>query len=303
MPTARVNGIGVHYQVVGRPPDVVMIHGLSSNLAFWHLRFALPLSRRFRATTYDLRGHGYSDTPPAGYSSAEMAKDLCGLLDHLGIERAHLVGHSFGAAVALHFAVLFPRRVRTLTLADPWIYALQPHACNLGGARGRPPFWLQWRQRLRDAGVDVPDDLPYVAYALIEETARNGSGTDNSQEPTLGADVEVSDDPAAPRSLAPTRWAANSRVLQRWRQLLGSTSVLADLRDPAGLCPGAIQQVRAPALLTCGQFSPFRPTSQQLGTLLPRSTSVLVPNAGHAHPTARPLLFARYLLRFLRCYP
>src|SRR3954467_11401922 len=112
MPKALLeSGLKLHYQRVGTGPDVVMIHGLTGNLAVWHLRIAPLLMDRFRLLTYDLRGHGYSDMPPTGYTADDMAGDLLGLLDRLEIERASLVGHSFGADIALYFAHHFPERV------------------------------------------------------------------------------------------------------------------------------------------------------------------------------------------------
>ena len=88
MPKVQLpNGVRIHYQQVGEGPDLVMVHGLTGNLAVWHLRIVPELSDRFRVLTYDLRGHGLSDTPPTGYSPDAMAEDLLGLLDALEIER------------------------------------------------------------------------------------------------------------------------------------------------------------------------------------------------------------------------
>lgn len=126
MPRATVNDVSIHYQQAGHGPDLVMIHGLFGNLAFWYLSVLPALVRDFRVTLYDLRGHGYSDMPRSGYTSSHMAADLKELLDHLGVKQAHLVGHSFGGAVALHFAVLHPIHVLSLTLADARVPSLQP---------------------------------------------------------------------------------------------------------------------------------------------------------------------------------
>ncbi|MFL5542204.1 MAG: alpha/beta fold hydrolase, partial [Longimicrobiaceae bacterium] len=118
MPRALVGGVHLHYAQTGRGPDLVMVHGLGANLAFWGLRIAPLLAREFRVTSYDLRGHGRSAAPPAGYTCADMAGDLLGLMEHLELAPAHLVGHSFGGGVALLAAALRPERVRTLVLAD-----------------------------------------------------------------------------------------------------------------------------------------------------------------------------------------
>src|SRR5262245_8041617 len=87
----------------GREP-VVLIHGLASSLAFWYFRIAPDLARQHRVVMLDLRGHGRSSMPATGYAGAAMAADLHALLDHLAVERAHVIGHSFGGNVALQFA-------------------------------------------------------------------------------------------------------------------------------------------------------------------------------------------------------
>jgi pimeloyl-ACP methyl ester carboxylesterase len=119
MSKALVNGIQLHYQQFGQGPSLVMVHGITGNLAIWHLEIVPALMSGFRITTYDLRGHGYSDVPPAGYTTADHAKDLRNLLDNLGIGRTHVIGHSFGADIALHFTILFPERVDRLGLWNP----------------------------------------------------------------------------------------------------------------------------------------------------------------------------------------
>src|SRR5437764_2511308 len=106
------SGLRLHYQQVGSGPDLVMIHGLTGNLAVWHLKIAPLLWDHFRITTYDLRGHGYSDMPPSGYSAADMARDLEELLEALAIDDASFVGHSYGADISLYHALLHPERAR-----------------------------------------------------------------------------------------------------------------------------------------------------------------------------------------------
>src|SRR5262245_38871417 len=99
MPKVNVDGINLHYLTVGRGPDVFMLHGFLGNLAVWHLNIVPALRTHLRVTTLDLRGHGYSDVTPTGYTTEELAEDLRGTLDRFGIERTMLVGHSFGADI------------------------------------------------------------------------------------------------------------------------------------------------------------------------------------------------------------
>src|SRR5262249_11951293 len=120
MPLITLGGIRFHIQQAGSGPDVVLIHGVTGDLSICYLCRAMQvLGGSRRVTAYDLRGHGYSDAPPEGYTSADHARDLIALLDHLEIEQASLVGHSFGAVIALHAAVLAPGRVGSLVLSDP----------------------------------------------------------------------------------------------------------------------------------------------------------------------------------------
>ena len=88
------SGLRIHYQLLGEGPDLVLIHGLTGNLAIWHLRIVPELAEHFRVLTYDLRGHGHSDTPNCGFTLDAMAEDLLELLDELEIERPLVAGHS-----------------------------------------------------------------------------------------------------------------------------------------------------------------------------------------------------------------
>jgi pimeloyl-ACP methyl ester carboxylesterase len=96
---------------------VVCIHGLTANHTCW-ASVADLLSPAYRLIAYDLRGRGESDKPETGYSLAHHDEDLRGLLDHFGLGKAVLVGHSLGAHIALRFAARHPERVAKLVLID-----------------------------------------------------------------------------------------------------------------------------------------------------------------------------------------
>src|SRR3954451_2937704 len=76
MPKILANGLNLHYLQVGSGPHVIMVHGLTGNLAVWHFTAIPALRERYRITTFDLRGHGRSDMPPTGYTTRAMAEDL-----------------------------------------------------------------------------------------------------------------------------------------------------------------------------------------------------------------------------------
>src|SRR4051794_6099164 len=99
MPKVVARGLRTHYQQLGSGPDLVLLHGLGANLAFWYLGAGPLLASDHRVTAYDLRGHGLSGHSASGYTTGELLADLLALMDRLGIERAAVVGHSYGAAV------------------------------------------------------------------------------------------------------------------------------------------------------------------------------------------------------------
>jgi pimeloyl-ACP methyl ester carboxylesterase len=100
-----------------RGPTIVCVHGLTANHTCW-ASVADLLSPAYRVIAYDLRGRGESDKPDKGYSLALHNDDLEGLLDHFGLKKPVLVGHSLGAHIALRFAATHPERVSKLVLVD-----------------------------------------------------------------------------------------------------------------------------------------------------------------------------------------
>ena len=97
------------------PPDFLCLHGLVDSVAIWD-RLADPLAERGRALRVDQRGHGASGAPPGPYGRSDLAGDVVAVLDHAGIERAVLVGHSMGGIVSMATALAHPQRVAGLVL-------------------------------------------------------------------------------------------------------------------------------------------------------------------------------------------
>jgi pimeloyl-ACP methyl ester carboxylesterase len=129
------NGVRIRYQVWGQGRPVILIHGFGETLESWQRGGVVrTLSPHFQVIAMDLRGHGRSGKPHDQKSyGAELAGDLVRLLRHLGTTKAHIVGYSMGALVALDLAVLH-----------------QEHAFSivLGGAGWNPPETLdEFRQQ------------------------------------------------------------------------------------------------------------------------------------------------------------
>jgi pimeloyl-ACP methyl ester carboxylesterase len=121
------DGVKIHYQVWGNGDPVVLVHGFTASIdTNWVRPGIVPaLAKEFKVIALDLRGHGKSDKPhdPAAYGD-QMARDVVRLLDHLDVEKAHVVGYSLGGFITLKLLTLHPERFQSATL---------------GGAGWRPP--------------------------------------------------------------------------------------------------------------------------------------------------------------------
>lgn len=115
---ADVNGLHMYYEVHGEGTPLVLLHGgmLSIDLNF--ARLIPDLATRHRVIGVEMQGHGRTADIDRTITPAALAGDVVGLLDHLGIDRAHVLGHSLGAAVALELAVSHPGRVRSIVPAS-----------------------------------------------------------------------------------------------------------------------------------------------------------------------------------------
>lgn len=115
MPVTKVGDINLCYKVRGDGQPLIAITGFASaqNTLF---TLAHVFAAHYRVVTFDNRGIGGSDKPTGPYSMSVMASDTIGLMDFLGIDRAHLLGGSMGGMVAQHIAIDHPQRVDKLVL-------------------------------------------------------------------------------------------------------------------------------------------------------------------------------------------
>jgi pimeloyl-ACP methyl ester carboxylesterase len=272
MPKVTVHDINLHYLTVGRGPEMVMLHGFLGNLAVWHLAIAPSLRSEFRITTCDLRGHGYSDVTPTGYTTSTLARDLKGLLDALGIERPILVGHSFGADVCLHFALLYPDRVSRIVAIEAGLAALV-HQRKDHTWEG----WHYWVSKLEEVGLHVPPDkktdLDYLLNLSLE----------------------------TPKFYGPARGLPRNR--EPLINLIRNTTLLADYEEPGELTLDAIPRIATPTLLMYGDRSHFLGSYEHLRDTLPNATPVLLPGGEHFGPLEQPDLLVSNIRAFCGLAP
>ena len=112
----QFEGCPLHYEVSGDGPPVVLINGVGIHGSGCHPQIR-ELSQWFRCVTFDNRGIGDSVPVGAGTVSVDqMSRDALAVMDHLGVETAHIAGHSLGGVVAQHLALTARSRVRSLSL-------------------------------------------------------------------------------------------------------------------------------------------------------------------------------------------
>jgi pimeloyl-ACP methyl ester carboxylesterase len=279
MPFLSAHGVKLNYIRTGAGADVVLAHGLASSLAFWYPRTALLLRQCYQVTAYDLRGHGYSSMPAAGYTHMGMADDLARLVDSLGLKKFHLVGHSFGGLVSLSYARRYPHRLRSLVLADVPLNEINDEVPEW-------PYWWPSLMKFQQLGLVIPPDEPYPELRVLEELAR--------------PQVRQRIGNLLPQSTRrPYGWGKGTeRTAKRWLKLLNTTSARQDIRSRC-VSVAALGQIGIRTLAVYGTESKWCSSGEVLGSYLPNVEVAYIDKAGHAHPWERPQEFFQLLQPFL----
>jgi pimeloyl-ACP methyl ester carboxylesterase len=277
----RVGDIDICYETFGDPADpaMLLIMGLGTQMLAWHEDFCAELAGRgFFVVRYDNRDIGRStilgeapiptlgqilrrDKRAASYTLAEMAADGVGLLDHLGIERAHLVGASMGGMIAQTIAARRPERVLSLT-----------SIMSSTGSRWRgQPALKTYRQFLRPVSTDRATYIAQTA-ALFDIIGSPGFDRDEpALRDLLGRMYDRSHDPGS-----------SSRQLAA---ILASGNRTAELR-----------RITAPTVVIHGTDDPMvRPRNgRSLARAIPGARFVVVDGMGHdlPEPVWRPVVEA-----------
>lgn len=256
MPRVTSDGVSLAvHEWPGPGPAIVCIHGLTANHVCW-LSMADLLAGKHRLIAYDLRGRGDSDKPPAGYTLDQHGRDLLRLLDHFGLKKAVLMGHSLGAHIALKFAVAHPQRVSKLVLVDGGIDVRAEIIDSLGPAINR-------------LGIEFPslDVFLGIIRGLPMFTGR----WNDYLERYFRYDVEVLPSGAVRSKASKNAIAEELANLQRERLWVHHHRVR---------CPTLI--FRAPdGLLTETDCLMTQEEADAMARAIPRSKLVLVPKTNH----------------------
>ncbi|HVA36459.1 MAG TPA: alpha/beta hydrolase [Candidatus Dormibacteraeota bacterium] len=263
-------GVRTRVRESGRGACVLLVHGFADGLSTWW-RTMPALARRYRAVAYDLHGCGASEKGPGRYDLASLARQALGVLDALGVERAHLVGHSLGAKVALAAAARAPERIASLVLEAPPAFAMRlPWELRLLSAPGFGEFLsacaTPWTTRLATRRAFLRMVHP-ASRAWPEERFRRLPGT-------------VAD----PRAM-----------IAGWMHL--ARGIRLERRDPV---EGVYRLLEAPALVVVGANDPNVPAAlgERLAGTLPRARLLRFERVGHVPHAERDGEFTAEVLRF-----
>jgi pyruvate dehydrogenase E2 component (dihydrolipoamide acetyltransferase) len=182
--TADVGGRKISYAGAGTDGEVVLlVHGYGGDRNSW-LFLQEPLAAKYRVYALDLPGHGTSAKDVGDGSPAVLADAVTGVLDALGAARAHLVGHSMGAAVVLTAAARDPGRIASLTLIAPSGFGPE---INAGYLRGFAD--AQTRRELKPVVGQLFADESLVTRQLVDDLLayKRLDGVDEALHTLLGA--------------------------------------------------------------------------------------------------------------------
>jgi 3-oxoadipate enol-lactonase len=266
MPRVRIGDLELFHETDGAGEPVLMLMGLGGEHHAWDL-VRRDLARRHRLVLIDNRDAGASDEARGPYGTGDMAADAVGLMDHLGIERFHVVGASMGGAVAQHLALQAPTRVATLTLVGTWARTDAFLATILGG-------WRLMVERL------APEEFlaalsPWVfTYRFLE-----------APSPEVVAFQAAARERGLLKSVA---------AYQRQVEACRTHDALA-----------LLSLLRTPSLVLVGEDDILTPPryARGLAAALPRGEVALLPASGHACFLETPKPLAERILRFLARHP
>ena len=242
---ADVNGIRLAYDISGSGPPLVLIMGYRLSSRAWPRDFVATLAERFTVIVIDNRGTGESDKPTTGYEIANMARDVCGLLDHLKITRANILGYSMGGAIAQEFVKQFPDRVLALALC----------ATMCGGPRATYASASVVRIMREHEGM-TPEQ---IARRIWTVTYSPGY---------LERHRELAEDQMRREIAAPTPLHAADLQFQAFAEF-DCSRALSGFRVPTLVLTGDQDRLVAP------------PNSKFIASLIPGARLVVIPDCGH----------------------
>jgi pimeloyl-ACP methyl ester carboxylesterase len=263
MPYLPINGVKLYYELNGDGGEpVVFVHGYTGDITDFRHQIE-EFSPEHQVLVMDLRGHGRSEAPAdrSVYTVPQMSADVETLVDSVGIERYHLLGHSMGGAIVQEIALRSPQKLLSLTLHST------AHRFNMS-SEPQIAAWRDWRFQLAEtkgmvavaAAASPFPPPPHMPAARLEETNERLSRM--SVDPFIGS----------------------------WNGLEGWEGT----KDRAG-------KIETPTLIIYGDMDapPIKNGCKALAKLIPGAQVEIVPETGHQPQWERPEMFNGALRGFL----
>lgn len=263
MPTVALGDAELYYEEVGQGPPLLLVPGLAGLGAFW-ARQVEAFAGEFRTVVHDHRGCGRSTHARIRYSVEQMADDVLRLMDKLGIDAAHLVGHSTGGAIGQVIAQDHPERLRSLVLSATWA-GPDPYFRRLFALR---------RQVLLDRGVEAYLRASVLVLAPPWWVSAHDAAIEAEHRQLLAT--------------APPAEIIASRI----------DAILAfDRRARLG-------EIRAPTLVIVARDDMVTPPfySEELAARIPGAQLVVLDGGGHVAPQVAPEAYNAAVGAFLRAH-
>ena len=281
---ARVatNGIELSLHRAGRGTPLILLHGYPQNHRCWE-KVAPRLARDFDVIVPDLRGYGDSDAPEgvAAYAKREMARDIVGLMDALGLARAHVLGHDRGARVAYRLALDHPGRVDRLGIIEivptgdfwaawdaelamaayHWTFLAQPAPMPERMILSDGPGYVDWTLANWTHARDLS---PFSAAALASYRSQ---GADPARVAAMCNDYRAG--AGIDRRIDAESRAAGQRIAAPLRFVWAAGGFPARTGDPLGVWRGWAEAVSGVELRGSGHFAMEEVPEAVLAAVLP----------------------------------
>jgi pimeloyl-ACP methyl ester carboxylesterase len=232
-------GLRMHVAEAGHGEPVLLLHGFPQH--WWEWRKVIPgLTEHHRVICPDLRGAGWTDAAPGGYTRDQLRADIVALLDALALDRVQMIGHDWGALVGFQLCLNHPGRVRNYL-------CLGPHPFLRFDPRLLTVMWRLWFQAVIVTPVLGPrllskGDQRFARYMLVNDTADRGAWSDEDIE----LFISRLRDPARARAASSLY---RGFIMREARRIMGGAYRSTRLTTPTRLLIGAKDPVVRPRFL------------------------------------------------------
>lgn len=268
MPYAESEGVRLYYEETGQGEPLVFVHEFGDDMRSWEGQINY-FCRRYRCIAFNARGYPPSDVPedPAAYSQDQATDDIIHVLNHLKIEKAHIVGLSMGSFATLHVGLRYPERTLSLTVA--------------GGGYG--------------ALSENHDQMRREALERAEDLEKNGFGQD-------GGSYALGVGRLPFKKKDPRGWASFAKRLSE-HSPLGSALTLRGVqanRPSFWALESGLRKLQVPVLIVAGdEDEPSLEPSLFLKQIIPSAALWVFPKSGHSMNLEEPSLFNKAVQDFL----